>query len=860
MRRLRAWLLRAAAQLGLGRADRRFDDEIASHLQLHIDDNLRVGMSSAEARRAALLALGGAARVRDEYRDRAGVPALRVLADASREGGRSLVRHPAFSLALVGILSVGVGATAALAGLVDTLLFRPPAHVVEPERLAQVAAARNFVLFEEIDRRVTSLDVAAIATQTLSLGEGDASRPIDALCVTWKYFRVLGATPVVGRTFLPDEDVRGGARAVVLGYGLWRRDFGGARDAVGRSVSIAGQPHRVVGVAPADFRGLQTTPVDAWVLLRTSPEICSFIGRSLLDSASGSWLTTIGRLGEDVEFERADAEVRALGLPRRAAAGGAPPALVPVQTGTTVESADGRLAVWLAAGAGFLLAIACANVAGLLSVRAVERRREVALRAQLGASRGRLFTQLLAENLVLTASCAVGAWAVSIALTGVLRRWFPALAGDGWVDTRSLLILATFALGAGLVSGLLPAVQASRVNAAMLRIGHALGQSRTRWRDALIVAQVTLAVVLVSGASLFALSVRQAKSNLGYELNGVVVATLDLERSGIRRQVEQRRIFDQILDNLGQLPNVEAASLSTMGPLGSGTFATVMPSARGGMSRTMASVSPGYFRTLGTRIVSGRPFTAADGPGAPSVAIVDANLAREIWPGEDVVGHCKPLTPGRPCIEIVGISEPRRMQSLTRVGGEIFHPLAQDQRHVPQTILVRTGGSARDAVPVVASAIRRASSALPFVDVRPLEDLADVQARSWRLGAMLFGLFGGVALALAAVGLYASLAFIVRQRTAEIGLRIALGAAPRQAAGVVFRHGAWLASLGWLIGLAASVALGAWIQSRLFGVAAANPATLAAASLAVGIAAAAGCALPVIRATRVDPLVALRHE
>jgi hypothetical protein len=271
MRRLRAWLLRTAAQLGIGRANRRFDDEIASHLQLHIDDNLRAGMSPAEARRAALLALGGAGQVRDEYRDRAGVPALRVLADASREGGRSLVRHPAFSLALVGILSVGVGATAALAGLVDALLFRPPAHVVEPERLAQVAAARNFVLFEEVDRRVTSLDVAATAAQTLSLGEGDASRSIDAVCVTWKYFRVLGATPVVGRAFIPGEDVRGRARAVVLGYGLWRRDFGGARDIIGRSVTIAGQPHRVVGVAPADFRGLQTKPVDAWVLLRTSP-------------------------------------------------------------------------------------------------------------------------------------------------------------------------------------------------------------------------------------------------------------------------------------------------------------------------------------------------------------------------------------------------------------------------------------------------------------------------------------------------------------------------------------------------------------------------------------------------------------
>jgi len=312
------------------------------------------------------------------------------------------------------------------------------------------------------------------------------------------------------------------------------------------------------------------------------------------------------------------------------------------------------------------------------------------------------------------------------------------------------------------------------------------------------------------------------------------------------------------------VPGIEAASLSSAAPLGSGQYSIVMPSARGtesgALMRTVASISPDYFRTMGTRIVAGRPFTAMDGPGAPRVAIVDSALAAEMWPRESVVGRCKSMAPERPCAEIVGISEPRRIGSLTDRGGEIFYPLAQTETAVPQAVLARPAGRARDAIPAITAAIRRVSPDLPFVNVRALEDLADAKARSWRLGTMLFGLFGAVAIVLAVVGLYASLAFAIRQRTAEIGVRMALGATPGAVARMTLWQGAWMVGLGWAIGLAGSALFAASINRVLFGVGLFDPFTFVVASAAILAAGAAGCLLPAMRAARIDPIAALRVE
>lgn len=512
-----------------------------------------------------------------------------------------------------------------------------------------------------------------------------------------------------------------------------------------------------------------------------------------------------------------------------------------------------------------MLVITCANVASLLSVRAVARRREIAVRIQLGASRARVFAHLLAENLLLAASSLLAAWGIANLITSALSRLFPPLARDTWPDPRSLAMLAAFTLGAGVAAGAVPAVQAARAHGSGLwRVGRDLGHRHARWLSALIVSQMALALVLVVTASLFTQSLLRARSDLGYDVDRVILASLDRQQAGIRQGPEIRQAFDDILARVRVLPGVERASITARAPDVAGRIITVMAQPAdappGSLTQMAHHVSPDYFSTLGTRILDGRSFTAEDRLGAPQVMIVDADLARQLWPGEAVVGRCKSLSPRAPCITVVGISEPRRFGSLTRRDGEVFMPLPQRPSSMPQAVLVRTNGDVDDTIPAVAAAIRSVVPSLAFVDVRPLADLVDESARSWRLGATLFGLFGALAVALAAAGLYASLSLAVRQRTSEIGVRMALGADPSSVAKLVLGQGVKLVALGWLIGAAATIAAGDWIRSLLFGVEPGDLTTFALASLVIALAALAGSALPALRAARVDPVVALRAD
>jgi putative ABC transport system permease protein len=863
---IRAWAARLTALAGIGRRRDDFDAELQSHLQLHIDDGLRAGLSPEEARRAALIKLGSLVAVREAYLDQTGVPALRILGDAARHGLRALVRHRAFNLTVVAILSLGVGSTAAMVSLVDALLFRPPAHVQAPDQLVHVLSAGNYPQYEELVLRSRTLDATAFSRRTLTLGSGEAAAAIETQCVTASYFPVLGATPVAGRGFAAADDVRGAPPTVVLGHGLWRRHYGGDPSVVGRLAAIAGIAHQIIGVAPPDFRGLEMAPVDAWILLAVTPEVCSLSGRNDLAASSGSWLKVVGRLRPGRDLGQAEREVRSLALFAMRLGGAPPPRELSLIADSRRNSAsrDGRLSVWLVAGAGLVLLIACANVAGLLSVRAIQRRREIAVRLQLGASRGRVFLQLLSENVALSGACAIGAWLVAGWIGGLLQRYFPAVLHDQWFDPRSMAVLVAFALGATVLAGVVPSAQTSRAGGfGHWRSGATLGQATPWFLNALLTAQIALALVLGVGAALFARSVGEIKSRVGYDLDRVVVAAIDLDRAGIRRQVEKRLVFDRLLEAVRRISAVDAVALSTAAPLGSGQSYAVMPGppgTAGGLTRQIVVVTPDYFRTLGTRIVEGRAFTEADVTGSRAVAILDSGLAGEMWPGERVVGQCREIAPGRPCVEIAGLSEPRRIGSLTRPGGEIFYPLGQSATSTPQVVLVRPRGPAAEILPAVRAAIRGAAPNLPFVNVRTLEDIADVQARSWRLGATLFGLFGAAAVVLAAVGVYAALAFAVRQRTAEIGVRLTLGARPSAIGGMVLAQGLRLIAIGWAIGLVASRVLGYGIATLLFGVVPTDVTAFAAASAIVAAAALAGCLLPAIRAARVDPAIALRTE
>jgi predicted permease len=681
--------------------------------------------------------------------------------------------------------------------------------------------------------------------------------------VSADYFDLLGVSPGVGRFFGAAEDVRGGVPAIVLSAHVWRQQFGGRSDAVGAMVLVSAIPHAVIGVAPRDFRGVDMTAPDIWVPLATSASACSLTGRDMLDR-NDRWLDAIGRLRDGATLSAAAAEIDRVAASQAGLGSATRSPLEPLlEARHGGVSRDSRLARWLTFGSALVLLIVCANAAGVAAVRALERRRELAVRMQLGATRLRLVAQVAAESLLLAAGSA-GVAVLVTAWFGLVLDGFFRTASVHWHDPTTLALVAVLAGVAGLASGSLPALHAARA----VRFDRIHGTTDRPWagrmRDALLVAQVALALVLTVGAGLFVRSVQAVKRGLGYDLDRVLVATVDVERAGIRRQAEKHELFARMLERVRALPAVEWAALSTAGPLGSGQFYVVQPGGPPGgpataTPRTRSGVSVDYFATLGTRVVSGRPFHERDAEAVPPPVIVSENLAQELWPGEAVVGTCRDVWYGRPCAEVVGLTEVRRIGSLTRENAEIFVPLTMSG-DVPQALFARPRGAADRAAAAVAAAMRSVSPRLPFVDVRPLEQIANAQARSWRLGAMAFGVFGAFAVLLAAVGLYAALAFAIRQRTMEIGVRISLGATPRGIASLVFRRGAVLVAAGWLLGLAAAAGLGGSVRALLYGVAPADAVTLIAGSLVLATAAIAGCLVPAWRASRIDPVVALRYE
>jgi predicted permease len=865
MRRIRALVVRLLAAVRPRGADEDFDREIDSHLQLQIDDHVRAGLSPGEARRAALLRFGGVAAVREARRDRRGLPFVSIAGKDLAHGVRMLRRSPAFTATAVVTLALGVGANAAMFGLVDALMFQPPAHVREPERVVGLSGVRNYMRYLDLAENARTLEVAAYARSTLGLGIGPDAAEIAVECVTASYFPLLGTRTHLGRLFgAADEGTE--ARTVVLGHRLWHTRFGRDPSVVGRRVQVAAQSYEVLGVAPPGFQGVELEPVDAWLLLPVSPEACSFTGTNLLWSESGSWLTAIGRLRAGAMPEGAAAELSSF---TRVEGGEVrhDVSLQPLESarGSGV-AADRRLARWLFGGALVVLLIACANVTGLLAIRAIDRRREIAVRLQVGGSRGRIFAQLLTENLVLAALAGGMAWLVAIGLDQALRGFFTYGGDAGFLSGRAAWLLAVFALGSTIVCGLLPAFQASRTNAAEAwRTGPAQVDDRLRLRRTLLVAQVALALTLVMAAGLFVRSLGQLRTGLGFDLDRVIAVSIDLRKAGFRSPADIRQTFDALALHASGRPDVESVALASSGLLGSGGFSTVtfLAASPEAMpiegSLVSQHVTSDYFRTVGTSVIGGRPFTGDDARGGQPVIIVDESIARELWPDGGAVGRCA-YSGGR-CLTVVGVTEARR-NGMRRASREFFRPMgpAEDDHAAPQALFIRTRGPAMAAATALANYLRGAAADLPYLRIQPLELLAGARTRAWRLGATMFGLFGVVAVTLTAVGIYGTLAFSTRRQTSEIGVRMTLGASPGDVLRMVGRRGLAVVALGWALGAGTTYVMTGVIESQLYEVARTDVRAFAAASAAVILAGLAGSVVPALRAARIDPAVALRNE
>ncbi|HEX8145947.1 MAG TPA: ABC transporter permease [Pyrinomonadaceae bacterium] len=822
-------------------------------------------------------------------------------------GFRMLRKSPAFTVVAVLTLALGVGANTAIFQLIDAVRLRA-LPVEDPQelvgvQLADTSKARGAftsgypivtnAIWEQVRDRQEAFDgLFAWGADTLNLSRGGEARFARALWVSGDFFNALRVRPELGRVLNRDDDRKGcGSPVAVVSHAFWKRELGGDPAAVGRSLALEGRPFEVVGVTPAGFYGMEVgRSYDVAVPLCAEPLVSG--ESSMLNAGTGWWLTVMGRLRPGWTEGRAAAHLASIspGVFEASLPSNYPPDSVgayrefklttfPAGSGVSELRENYENPLWLLlAVAGTVLLIACANLANLMLARATTRERELATRLALGASRWRLVRQLLTESMLLAAcGAALGALLaqyLSEVLVSLLSTQGNPLFVDLQLDWRVLAFSAGVAVLTCALFGLAPALRATRVapGAAMKAAGRGLTASRERFglRRALVVSQVALSLVLVAGALLFSRSLSKlATQDAGLRREGVLVTRVGMSR--LKLPVERRLDFKrELLERIKAVPGVESASDANILPLsGSGWNNEVwLDGADPGTKRStfFSRVSPDYFKTLGITLLSGRDFNAGDAPNAPKVAVVNESFARAQTNGENPVGKRFRVerTPSEPetVYEIVGLVRDAKYRDLR----EEFVPVAftaSSQAARPAEgaqFLVRSGTVSPAALaPSIKNAIGEVS---PDIDIvfRVFKDEVDSTLLRERLMATLSGAFGLLALVLACVGLYGVISYGVAGRTNEIGIRMALGASGRDVLRLILREAALLVLVGVGLGLPAALAAARLATGLLYGVTPADPVSVSLAVLLLSAVAALACYVPARRATKVDPMVALRYE
>jgi putative ABC transport system permease protein len=818
---------------------------------------------------------------------------------------RGLRRERAFGLVAVLSIGLGVGANAAIFSLVDQALYRR-LPVRDPERLVLLSWNGTFVgsgwgsgnllphpLFRDLKAQNQVFDgMFARFPTSVHLAVDGAAEPVNADIVSGAYFQVLGVRPALGRLLDESDDVTpGGHPVVALAYDFWRSRLGGRPDIVGRKVLVNGHPMTVVGVAAAGFRGLDFGEVpDLFVptmmKAQATPEF------DWLDDRRGRWLHVFGRLKPGLTIREAQARLApwfktelvsdtrdpswpVVSAEERAAFLAASLDVLPAATGRSDlrQRLEQPLFVLLAA-TGLVLLLACLNVANLCLARAFARRRDTALRLAIGASRGRVVRQLLVESGVLAVLGALAGTALAPLVTSSLIAFLPdAVDLHAGVNPRVFLFGLAVALGTGVVFGLVPALYASRTQpATALREDTRTVTGGLVVRRALVASQIALALVLLVGSFLFVGTLANLRQRgPGFRTTNLIGFRVDPGRAGYDTQAA-RALMERLVGTLRERPEVESASLSTASLLGPGSWNTRLTVDAG--ERFVAqgihcnAVGPGYFETLGARVLEGRAFDERDRRDEPPFefrsAIVNERFARRHFPGRSPLGARLAFGAGpavRTEIEIVGVVETfsYRARGLREPEEQAFFPFLEGERGAAQ-LYVRTRSSSTAAFAAIRGAVGGAFPGLALEGLRTLDDQLDRALANERLLAMLATTFALLAVLLAVVGLYGVTSFVVARRTREIGIRMALGATRRAALLLVVADTARLVAAGVLAALPAVWALGRLVEGQLFGVAATDARTLAAAAALVACAALAAAAAPARRATAVSPVEALRDE
>jgi predicted permease len=807
-----------------------------------------------------------------------------------RFGFRMLFKNSALTAVAVLSLALGIGANTAVFSLVDKALVRL-LPVASPEQLVIVIGegergqntSFSYPLYVDFrDRNEVFSDLITFSGTPFSLSDGGQTERVPGMLVSGNYFSTLGVNAALGRTFLPDEDATPGTHPVaVVGYGLWQRRFGADPAVIGKTISLNGHTFTIIGVAPPEFTGtIKGSSPDIYVPMMMEAEAMP-TWQGALTNRNMTWLEIMGRLKPGVTREQAEAS---LTLTANQIA-----QVYPDNVDKKMVLADGSKGVdyamrdlsgplvWMMFIVVLVLLIACANVANLLLARANARRKEIAVRLAVGANRARLVRQLLTESVLLSVMGGVAGLMVAIWLTDLLLLFKPtqSFALEGGLDRRVLIFSLTLSLLTGIVFGLAPAFQTSKPDlVAALKDESATagrGARRMSLRNLLVVLQVALSLLVLVSAGLCVRSLQKLVAiDAGFDPAKIIVMSLDLSLNGYKQE-QGRQFYSQLVERVSGLPGVESASLAAIVPLGGGGMRRSLgvegyepPPDAPPLNFNFNIVGANYFQTMGIQIIRGRDFSPQDVAGAPKVVIINETVAHKYWPNQDAVGkHLKfgsPRSRNEELIEIVGIAKDSKYRQLTEVATDTMYlPLAQNYR-ANMTLHVRTAADSKAMIAAIRSEVAARDPNLPVYSVRTMEEQKSNSLYTSRMAATLLGVFGLVAMLLAAVGIYGVMSYSVNRRTREIGIRMALGANRRDVLKMVLGEGMLLVMVGLAAGLGATLAVTRFIGSLLYGVSATDPATFAGISLILIAVALLACYLPARHATKVDPMVALRYE
>ena len=872
-----------------GRLEQELEDEVRSHLEMLEEENLRRGMPPEEARYAALRSFGGVDQTKERYREQRGLPFVDSFFQDIRYGLRGLRRTPGFAAVAILTLALGIGANTAIFSVVHAVLLRPLPYR-DPGRLVYISEFwphetpvktvpnPDFANWSEHGRLFDGLAAYGGGAEVNLTGMGEPER-LSGARVTADFFALLGVEPILGRSFLPEEDRPGGRKAVLLSYELWERRFGSNSKVIGSAVQLDGDLYTIVGVAPAGFR----FPDDDFRAQVFLPMVVArVVDWKSRDPNLFRLLRVLARLRPGVTPDQARAELTAL---VRAEADLEPPQFKRMRAGMEVRitplserlAAPARpILLILLSSVALLLIMSCVNVAGMQLARGATRQRELAVRAALGARRSRLAAQLLMENFMLLIGAAGAAVCLGFAGLRALRGLAPPqiphleLASLDWTVLLFTLIVATLT---GLLSGLAPAVLGSRVelNETLKGSGAQSGsaQKQHRVRSILVTTEIALALVLLIGSGLLTRSLIHLISvDPGFNTHRLLTLRLSLSERAYPKPEQKDAFLSELLTRVRALPGVRSAAagsgLPTLG-WGSlrGTDIEGQPEMPPGLRPDIPcdTVSTEYFQALGIPLMAGRGFNQQDRTSAAPVAIVNQAFAREFFSRQNPIGkHVgRRSTPGvwREIIGVVG--NVRQLGPSQEESPEIYIPYQQEP-NVDVNLVLRTATRPLALVAPVKDAVQAVDPAQPVYDIATMDQRLSESMAPQRFNAFLVGVFALAALGLAGVGIFGVLAYSVARRTSEIGVRMALGASRAQVMRLVVGEGLRLCGLGVLLGLGGSVPLARLLRGVLFGVGPSDPITLTAASAALVLVVVLACYIPARRALLVDPMSALRHE